>query len=210
MKIEINLKIILVVILFMFFNNIGIYMMFMFFIIIHELSHLVVGIMIGGKPKRVTLNPFGLSLEFYSYGKEKSLYKILFYLSGPLINLVIALIIIFFEKIPYCKEIFYTNLTICIFNLIPIIPLDGGKILKEILKLIFGFEKSTMIVMFLSKLFLTIISFWYSIFIIKIQNVMFLVLIIYLWYLYIIEEKKYIIYQKARNSIKKLEKNLDK
>ena len=208
MKIEINLKIILLIILFLLFDNINTYLIFMVFIILHELSHLIVGIIIGGKPKKISLNPLGLYLEFYSYGKDKSLNKILFYLSGSLVNLIIANIMYFLKNIPCRTEIIYTNLAIGVFNLIPIIPLDGGKILKELLRLIIGFDKSLSISMSISKIFLVIITFVYSSFVIKIQNIMILILILYLWYLYIIEEKKYCIYQSARDSIKKLEKKL--
>ena len=70
MKIEINLKIILVLILFLLLNNIDTYIIFLIFILIHELAHLFVGIMIGGKPRKLNLNQLGVSLEFYSYGKN--------------------------------------------------------------------------------------------------------------------------------------------
>lgn len=205
MKIEINLKIILVFVLFIIFNNISTYVIFIVFIAIHEISHMIAGIVIDGKPKKISLNPFGLSLEFYSYGKEKFLYKIFFYSAGPLINLLIAICIYYFKEYNFFKqEIIYTNLAICFFNLIPIIPLDGGKILKEILKPILGLEKATKFIMIFSKIVLTIVSFSYSILIIKVKNVMFLLLIVYLWYLYILEERKYYIYKRASDSIKKL------
>lgn len=205
MKIEINLKIILVFILFLIFNNISTYVIFIIFILIHEISHMIAGIIVGGKPKRISLNPFGLSLEFYSYGKEKFLYNIFFYLSGPLSNLLIAFLISNLEKFNfYRNEIIYTNLAICFFNLIPILPLDGGKILKAVLKQIIGLENSTKFVIIFSKCILIIISFIYSILIIRIHNIMFLLLLMYLWYLYILEERKYYIYKKASDSIKKL------
>lgn len=205
MKIEINLKIILVFILFLIFNNISTYVIFIIFILIHEISHMIAGIIVGDKPKRISLNPFGLSLEFYSYGKEKFLYNIFFYLSGPLSNLLIAFLISNLEKFNfYRNEIIYTNLAICFFNLIPILPLDGGKILKTVLKQIIGLENSTKFVIIFSKCILIIISFIYSILIIRIHNIMFLLLLMYLWYLYILEERKYYIYKKASDSIKKL------
>ena len=205
MKIEINLKIILVFILFIIFNNISTYLIFLFFIVVHEISHMIAGIIIGGKPKKISLNPFGLSLEFYYYGKDNFLYKIFFYLSGPMINLLIAIILYYMKNYNlYKNEIIYTNLAICFFNLIPILPLDGGKILKEILKKIVGFEKANTFLIIFSKTILIIVSFIYSILIIKIKNIMFLLLLIYLWYLYMIEERKYNIYKKANDSIKKL------
>lgn len=134
MKIEINLKIILMIILLFLLNNLDLYLIFLVFVLIHEIAHLCVGVLIGGKPKKLYINPFGVSLEIYSYGKNKSLNKILFYLIGPLINFFIAIMFFYFPISVEIKEkIIYTNFAICFFNLLPILPLDGGKILKEIL-----------------------------------------------------------------------------
>ncbi len=205
MKIEINLKIIPVLILFLWLNNIDTYIIFFIFILIHELAHLFVGIMIGGKPRKLNLNPLGVSLEFYSYGKNKLIYKLLFYLAGPLINFFIALIFMYLGglKDEY-EKIVYTNLAICIFNLIPILPLDGGKILKEILRVILGIGPSNKFMIVFSKCFLFAITFIYSIIIVKVKNVYLLALIVYLWYLYHIEENKYNIFKKASESIKRV------
>lgn len=134
MKIEINLKILLMIIILFLLNNLDLYLIFFVFVLIHELAHLILGVLIGGKPKKLYINPLGVSLEIYSYGKNKSLNKILFYLIGPLINFIIALISFYLPiSIEIKEKIIYTNLAICFFNLLPILPLDGGKILKEIL-----------------------------------------------------------------------------
>ena len=105
MKIEINLKIILVLILFFIIQNVNTYVIFLIFIVIHEVSHLLIGICIGGKPRKLTISPFGASLEFYSYGKSKPYHKIMFFLAGPLINLVIALFFFYFSKNSYLNQI---------------------------------------------------------------------------------------------------------
>ena len=205
MRIEINLKIFLAIILFFMFNSINTYLSFMFFILIHEIAHLIVGVIIGGVPQKMTISIFGVSIEFYSYGKNKSLHRIIFFFVGPLINFIIGFLCNKFMKNAELKEIIVmTNYAIAIFNLIPILPLDGGKILKEILKKIFGFEKSNRIMIFISKLFLVIASLIYSILIIEVKNIMILLLLIYLWYLYMIEEKKYALYVKAKKAIENI------
>lgn len=207
MKIEINLKIILFIILFFLLNNIDTYLIFLLFVFIHELAHLFCGILIGGKPRKLYLNPLGVSLEFYSYGKKSSFYNICFFLAGPVVNLIIAL---FFSKINYNEyyktKIIYTNLALCIFNLIPIIPLDGGKILKEILKKIIGIEDASKFLILISKTFLVFVSLIYSIAIVEIKNIYLLLLIIYLWYLYFQEEKKYLLFRRLNDCIKNMSK----
>ena len=209
MKIEINLKIIFVIILFLIFNSLDIYIMFLVFVFLHEVSHLMVGILIGGKPQKMNINPLGISLEIYSYGKNKPLNKIIFYLSGPLMNLLLAIIFYYINLEIILKEkIIYTNMAICLFNLLPILPLDGGKVLKEIFGIFFGKEMSNIIMINFSKVFLGFISLAYSILILKLKNIYILVLLVYLWYLYFIEEKKYLILIKTMEEIKKYNKVL--
>lgn len=202
MKLEINLKIFFIIILFFLFHYLDTYVIFLIFVIFHELAHLFFGIIIGGKPKTICLNPLGLSLEFYSYGKDKSLNKIMLFFSGPLINFVFAIIFMKFEILPeYREKIVYTNLALALFNLIPIIPLDGGKILSEIIKIFFGTEVANKYIMIFSKTFLIIISLIYSIMILKLKNIFTLIILIYLWILYLREEKKYDLYERIRRSL---------
>lgn len=205
MKIEINLKIFFLLILLFLFDNINTYLIFLFFILVHELSHLIVGILIGGKPQKMTISIFGVSVEFYSYGKNKTFSKLIFFFIGPIINILIGYLC--YKYMGNSKEkllIVYTNFALGIFNLLPILPLDGGKIMKEILKVILGFETSNKIMISISKCFLMIASLIYSVLIIEIKNIMILFLLIYLWYLYSIEEKKYLLYLKTKAAIKNI------
>ncbi|MBR3614008.1 MAG: hypothetical protein IKL55_02390 [Clostridia bacterium] len=205
MKIEINLKMIFALIFIFMFNNINTYLIFLFFILIHELAHLLIGICIGGIPNKMTLSLFGASIEFYSYGKNKIIGKLLFFSIGPITNFIIGIMCNEFMKESEMKNlIVITNFAIGSFNMIPILPLDGGKILKEILILLFGFENSNKISMFVSKSILIIASLSYSILILKIHNIVILFLLIYLWYLYYIEEKKYTLYLKTKGAIKNI------
>lgn len=205
MKIEINLKIVFAIIFFFMINNINFYLIFLLFIIIHEIAHLIVGILLGGVPSRMIISMLGVSIEFYSYGKNKTLHRIVFFLIGPFINFIIGYFANkFIMQTEIKKIIVYTNYAIALFNLVPILPLDGGKILKEILKLFLGFEKANTIMIIISKCFLVILSLIYSALIIKIKNIMILFLIIYLWYLYIIEEKKYYLYVKTKKAIENI------
>lgn len=194
MKIEINLKIILLLILIVILNKIEIYMLFIIFILCHELSHMVMGIILGFKPKTLRLNPLGVSIEFYNYdenNKKNKWKRILTYLAGPLINLLIGMIFYFIDiEIEIKTKIIYTNFLIGIFNLLPILPLDGGKVLKEILKLIYNPKIASIFMINITKSILIIVSLIYSIVIFQMKNFMIFLLIVYLWYLYYVEEKK--------------------
>lgn len=202
MKIEINLKIFFMILLFFVFNYLDTYIIFLIFITFHELAHLIWGAVIGGKPKSICLNPLGLSLEFYSYGKDKTLNRIILFSIGPLVNFLFA---IFFWKFnlfeKYNQKIVYTNLALAVFNLIPIIPLDGGKILLELIKKFSNSNFANKFVMAFSKTFLIIITFVYSILILKMKNIFILIILIYLWILYLREEKKYNLYERVKRSL---------
>lgn len=202
MRIEISLKIFLIIILFFIFNYLDTYIIFLIFISLHEIAHLIWGVIIGGIPKSICINPFGISLEFYSYGKNKFLNRIILYFAGPLANIIFTIIFMKFDLIEsYRTKIIYTNLALAFFNLIPIIPLDGGKIFLEIMKKFLNIEIANKFIMFFSKTFLMIITLIYSFAILKLKSIFILIILIYLWILYLKEEKKYNLYERIRKSL---------
>lgn len=135
----------------------------------------------------ISVGILGFSAQMYSYGKESSLKRIITYLSGPLCNLVIAFI---FYIANTNIELIKINFILGVLNLLPILPLDGGRILKEILKFCFDYKKANIFMIEFTKFTLIIISLIYSIAILKLKNVAILFLIIYMWWLYSIENKK--------------------
>jgi len=137
------------------------------------------------------LNIFGFSAHMYNYKSRKSYIKVITYLAGPLFNLLCAIIFIYINcNIELKYSFVYTNIILFVLNLLPIMPLDGGRIIKEIIKYFFGNKKASIIMINVSKICLIILSGFYAIAILKIKNIAILLLIIYLWYLYIIEERK--------------------
>jgi len=191
LKVEINLKIILLGILFFVLEQLDMYLIFLIFIVFHEIAHMLVGIICGLKPKNFCLNPLGVSVEFYMYGTRERKKKIATYLAGPLLNLIMALIFSVISIDENLKmKIVYTNLVLALFNLIPILPLDGGKILKEILIKKVGNKNSGIFMNQLSQVILVVITLLYSIFILQMKNFAIFLVIMYLWYLKYIEDKK--------------------
>ena len=204
MKIEINLKIILILVLFLLINKIDVYAIFLIFIIIHEIVHALVGILLGFKPKVFKLNPLGVLIEFYSYNNASYIKKILIFLAGPISNILLSLIFYFIDiEFELKTKLIYTNLLIGIFNLIPIIPLDGGRIFKEILTNFIGNKNANEFMIISTKVILAIITLIYSIVIFKMKNIAIFLLIIYLWYLYLIEEKKVKMVSKVYDALSK-------
>lgn len=204
MKIEINLKIILILVLFFLLNKIDIYMIFLIFIILHEIIHAVTGLCFGFKPKVFKLNPLGVVIEFYNYNTRKVWKKILIYLSGPMFNIFLAIFFYYLNiDIIIKTKLIYTNLLLGMFNLIPIIPLDGGRIFKEILNHFIGNKKANIFMLKSTKMILVLFSLIYSIMIFKVKNIAIFLLIIYLWYLYLMEEKKVKLLSKMYDAVSK-------
>ena len=61
MQFKIDLKIFLFLLLFYFTKQIETYVLIIIFAIIHELGHLVAGLLVGMKPEKIELKPYGVS-----------------------------------------------------------------------------------------------------------------------------------------------------
>lgn len=64
MTIKINLKIFIFIVFFYFTKQINVYYTLMIFAMLHELGHLITGILLGLKPKKITIMPYGISAAF--------------------------------------------------------------------------------------------------------------------------------------------------
>lgn len=203
MRFRIDLKIFIFVILFYFTRQIEIYAMIMIFALIHELGHLLAGILLGMKPEKLEIMPFGVSISFkigveeynkkIKKGNKLEIKKILVALAGPITNFIIILVTFNLNiEIVKSLSIIYTNFLIIIFNLLPIYPLDGGRILKGILHINLGKIKSEQYINNISIITVIIITAISSILILYIKNISIFLIDIYLWYLVMREKFKYI------------------
>ena len=95
---------------------------------------------------------------------------------------------------------------IAIFNLIPIYPLDGGRIAKGILHILFGRKEAYRYSYMISNVTISILTAISSIVILNLKNIAILLILAYLWYLVISENKRYRTKQKIYEKIKNIEK----
>ena len=156
------------------------------------------GIILGMKPDKIKIMPFGVSVSFnlkpedynnkIKKGNLLELKKIIVAISGPIVN---VLLIILFLVLKTKAMAIYANILIMIFNLLPIYPLDGGRILKSCVHILFGGKLAKAVTNMAANVTMIIVSFAGSICVFYYENIAFFIIIIFLWVLVIKENKKY-------------------
>ena len=205
MKYRIDLKIFIFVILFLITNQIKIYAMIMIFAIIHELGHLIAGMLLGMKAEKIEIKPFGVAIDFnikrkdyivkIKKGNLLEVKKVLVALAGPMTNVLI----IFILAIPTMFQInqeekmlmFFSNITLILFNILPFYPLDGGRVLKGIIYILKGKRTAEKYIYYISYITLVIITVISSIAILYLENIAIFLVTIFLWGLQIKEQRIY-------------------
>ncbi len=95
---------------------------------LHEIGHFIAAFIIHAKVIKFRISLFGINMQINT--NDLSLNKKLaLFFSGPCVNL---LIMVYFYNIFY--DIAYINIFLSLINLLPIIPLDGGNVLKSVLE----------------------------------------------------------------------------
>ena len=120
MKLKIDFKIIFFALFFCITKQIRYYIIIMLFASIHECAHLLTGLIMGFKVKKLQIMPVGVTLLFKEdineYNKKVlkgnvlCLKKIIILFAGPAINIIIAIIMFYLnmeiiEKIMMIKEL---------------------------------------------------------------------------------------------------------
>ena len=165
MKFKIDLKFVLFLLLFYFTKQLYIYLIIMFFCCIHEIAHILVAKILGFKIKYIELHPFGFCCEIkpkigdynrkFANSNIVEFKKIIIAIAGPLTNVILILILnTIFSYLENINLMIYSNLVIILFNILPIIPLDGGRILNTITSYYFPYKLNFKLTFFLSMVFL--------------------------------------------------------
>ncbi len=116
-------------------------------LIFHELAHAALARMRGFAVKKMVLMPFGAMMSTEENFDRTS--AVMVGLAGPVCNFLLALITLGIWWLapavyPYTQTFFYANMSLGVFNLLPVYPLDGSRavlgLCKNRLKAIKGLQ----------------------------------------------------------------------
>jgi Zn-dependent protease len=112
-------------------------------VLLHELAHVFVARDFGFPTKHVTLYPFGGVAAVQLDPDPVSEFYIA--LAGPVCNAFLCLLFLAlnFVGVPYAGHLAVLNFVICVFNLMPSFPMDGGRVLRSLLARRIPFETAT-------------------------------------------------------------------
>ncbi len=109
-------------------GEIAIYAIVFSSLIFHELGHLLGAKLVGGRVSKCTILPYGGEIKIEQFSKWKKGDQLIVILGGPFFSMLV-LIMSLCVSFPQSRLVTYTQLAILLINLLPIYPLDGGRIL---------------------------------------------------------------------------------
>lgn len=190
MQIKFDMKIIIFVLFFLIIGKLKLYILVLIYTIIHELAHTIVGILLGREISSFSIIPFGAYINFKiditSYNKkimkgtENNIKNIIIAIAGPVMNIIIGIL---FSLNKNYILITYINIILAIFNLLPIYPLDGGRVLKEWIVIVYGKRRALKYIDIISNISLLVIMMCIILFCYINKNILQLIPIIYLIYI---------------------------
>ncbi len=118
-------------------------------VLLHELGHAMMAKKFGIKTKEIQLTPLGGVAKMEAIPPESSK-EIAISLAGPAVNYALALLMFGLSKNDFgysannfIESFFWSQVVLGTFNLLPVFPMDGGRVLRAILQLHYTRLKAT-------------------------------------------------------------------
>ncbi|HDR4722591.1 stage IV sporulation intramembrane metalloprotease SpoIVFB [Bacillus cereus group sp. Sample62] len=152
-------------------------------VLIHELGHAFAAAHYNWRIKKIQLLPFGGVAELEEHGNKSLKEELVVVIAGPIQHIWMMVVgYIVFEAGWLGADLYYffiwNNIIILAFNLLPIWPLDGGKVLFNVLSYRFPYLQAHEKMMKLSCVFFSVILVWQLLW--NSNNIMMWVLLLFL------------------------------
>lgn len=163
-------------------------LIYLYLIITHEFGHLLMGKYFGWKTNGIYIYPYGGCTKFNIDINKSIKEEFIVLIFGPIFQSIFTFILIMFLKNDkYINMVISYSISLLIFNLLPIYPLDGGKLLNLFFNKVISYKKSFLLSIFSSM----IIIFLIIVFSIKYNlNLNFILVFIFIFTKIIEEYKK--------------------
>jgi len=177
--ISINIHVTFILLVFFFMTG-GLKWLFVlvgifFFVTLHELCHSLVAMRFGIKVREITLLPIG-GVASMAKMPDKPAQEFLISLAGPMFNIMV--VAVFFlplrrllgDEVLFHQPstatwplaiayVYWINLMLAAFNLLPAFPMDGGRMLRALLAAKLGIRRATRIAVNLGHLFALLFAY---------------------------------------------------
>ena len=110
---------------------------------IHEAAHIFAYTFFGAEINCIMLLPFGISATLKNAAKLSCKKEILCAAAGPFANIILTSVILLPSgAISGTENLTYCSIALFLINILPVLPLDGGRILWFILLSFFSYQKA--------------------------------------------------------------------
>lgn len=144
-KIFISPLTLLLIILFWVMGK-GLEILILFIVITtHEFSHILAAWYYNIKLEKISITPIGAMVKISSTSFKNSIQEIVVYLAGPFSNIVMAVLgyilnSYFLWDTQIMSFFILLNISLLILNLLPVLPLDGGRVFRVLLLRTLGYN----------------------------------------------------------------------
>lgn len=133
-------------------------------IILHEAAHAMMATLLGQQPNSVEISPLGAVMRLEEEEHLPPVKRLCVIAAGPAISLVLCWASVLFHT-PIRQALFLSNLSIVLMNLLPVLPLDGGRLLMLLLERYIAKPIATQVIKCISIAVgagLIMLNVWYS------------------------------------------------